>query len=56
MTGKEQAQWEARLRAAVAETIRRRQARREERAHLADARKVGLTKRHATKTNRRSSN
>lgn len=41
--------WEARLRAAVEETLRRRAARREERRQLAEARAAGLEERHRRK-------
>ncbi|XTZ16405.1 hypothetical protein ACQSSU_03105 [Micromonospora echinospora] len=52
MTEQERAEWEERLSAAVAETIRRRQKRRAERDHLAQARAHGLRQRHASKTTR----
>ncbi|MDZ5441755.1 hypothetical protein U2F26_03285 [Micromonospora sp. 4G57] len=54
MTEQERVEWEQRLRAAVVETIRRRQARRRQRQELDDARNHGLRQRHATKLNRRN--
>lgn len=41
--------WQARLRAAVEETLRKAAARRVERAELKARRKVGLERRHARK-------
>ncbi|MDG4792423.1 hypothetical protein [Micromonospora sp. WMMD1082] len=46
MTEQERAEWEQRLAAAVAGTIRRRAQRRQERADRAAARTAGLTHRH----------
>jgi hypothetical protein len=49
--------WEARIQAAVAETLQKRQARRAERQELDVRRQAGLTARHARKLarNRRAS-
>lgn len=52
MTEQERAEWEERLQAAVAETVRRRLARRKLREQLDAARAYGLTQRHARKLNR----
>lgn len=46
MTEQEQAEWQQRLAAAVADTIRRRQARRQLRQQLDTARAHGLQQRH----------
>ena len=46
--------WEARLRNAVAETLRVRAERRRERAELAERRAHGLTQRHRRKLARRA--
>lgn len=52
MTEQELDEWEQRLRAAVAETLRKRATRRQQRQDLNEARTVGLQHRHHTKTHR----
>ncbi|MEU6208197.1 hypothetical protein ABZ814_32010 [Micromonospora musae] len=51
MTEQERAEWEQRLAAAVAETVRRRQARRQLRQQLDEARAHGLQQRHRQRLN-----
>lgn len=51
MTEQEHAEWQERLRAAVADTIRRRAARRQQHQDFAAARAYGLQQRHARKLN-----
>ena len=53
MTQQERDEWEQRLRAAVAETLRRREARKQLRAQAAIARAHGLKARHQAKLNRK---
>jgi hypothetical protein len=45
--------WDARLRAAVAETVAKRQGRRDERSAMAERRDHGLAQRHAAKLARK---
>lgn len=54
MTGIEPIDWDARLRAAVEETLRKREARRNERETFARRRNHGLKARHAAKLARNS--
>lgn len=52
MTEIEPIDWEGRLRSAVEETVRKREAKREERRQFAEARQIGLQRRHAAKESR----
>ncbi|MEH1013059.1 hypothetical protein V6U90_08100 [Micromonospora sp. CPCC 206060] len=54
MTEQERAHWEERLQAAVAESVRRRKARRDARAQFDAARAHGLQRRHAGKLARKN--
>jgi imidazolonepropionase-like amidohydrolase len=51
MTPTEEAEWQQRLQAAVAETVRRREARRQQREQLNAARTHGLQQRHRQRLN-----
>lgn len=53
MTDEERAEWEERLRTAVAETLRKRAQRRQQRQDLNAARTIGLQHRHHAKTHRK---
>lgn len=53
MTEQERAEWQERLRAAVAKTLQRRAERRRIRAQLDQARDQGLQHRHQTKLDRK---
>ena len=53
VTEQEQAEWQQLLQAAVAETLRRRAQRRQQRQDLNAARTIGLQHRHHAKTNRK---
>ncbi|MEU8220904.1 hypothetical protein AB0C47_34750 [Micromonospora taraxaci] len=53
MTGQDLDEWEQRLRDAVAETVRKRARRRQQRQDLNAARAIGLQHRHHAKTNRK---
>ncbi|MEV0156885.1 hypothetical protein AB0H57_24580 [Micromonospora sp. NPDC050686] len=56
MTPTEQAEWQERLQAAVAETLRKREERKRIRDEFAAARTIGLKRRHHQKLHGRKDN